>query len=85
MRDYLVAARSALAAGRTGEAQQALEMPEIRALERFVLLFQTAAPIVDAQVARIENAPHTLATGEHLEAIRLIEGAITPANDRGAM
>jgi hypothetical protein len=85
MHDYLVAARSALAAGRTGEAQQALEMAETRALDRSVPLFQTAAPIVDAQVARIENALHTLSAGERLEAMRLIEDAITHASDRGAM
>ena len=85
MRDYLVAARSALAAGRTGEAQQALEMAETRALDRSVPLFQTAAPIMDAQVARIEKALHTLSAGERSEAIRLIEDAITHASDRGAM
>ena len=77
MRDYLVAARSALAAGRTGEAQQALEMAETRALDRSVPLFQTAAPIMDAQVARIEKALHTLSAGERSEAIRLIEDAIS--------
>ena len=85
VRDYLLVARSALAAGRTGEAQQALEMAETRALDRSVPLFQTAAPIVDAQVARIENALHTLAVGERLEAIRIVEEAITHAGDRGAM
>ena len=60
-------------------------MAETRALGRSVPLFQTAAPIVDAQVARIENALHTLATGEQLEAIRRIEDAIRHASDRGAM
>src|SRR5262249_42495878 len=41
---YLQAARSALVAGRTGEAQQALEMAQTRALDRSVPLFQTNAP-----------------------------------------
>jgi hypothetical protein len=60
-------------------------MPETRALDRSVPLFQTAAPIVDALVARIENALHTLATRKQLGAIRLIEDAISHASDRGAM
>src|SRR5579862_2271701 len=38
---YLRAARTALLQGRTGEAQQALEMAETRALDRSVPLFQT--------------------------------------------
>jgi hypothetical protein len=44
VRDYLVAARTALLQGRTGEAQQSLEMAETRALDRSVPLFQTDAP-----------------------------------------
>src|SRR5690348_11620523 len=38
VRDFLVAARGALAAGRTGEAQEALERAETRALDRSVPL-----------------------------------------------
>ena len=41
VRDFLTAARSALVQGRTGEAQQSLEMAETRALDRSVPLFQT--------------------------------------------
>ena len=37
-RDYLIAARTALLTGRTGEGQQALEMAETRALDRSVPL-----------------------------------------------
>ena len=43
-RAFLVAARSALLAGRTGEAQQALEMAVTRTLDRSVPLFQTGVP-----------------------------------------
>lgn len=85
IRDYLVAARSALAAGRTGEAQQALEMAETRRLDRSVPLFQTTAPIVDAQVTRIESALHTLASGDRMGAMRIIDDAIAHAGDGGGM
>ncbi len=43
-RAYLIAARGALAAGRTGEAQQSLEMAQTRLLDRSVPLFQTNTP-----------------------------------------
>ena len=41
---YLIAARNSLAAGRTGEAQQSLEMAETRLLDRSTPLFQTNTP-----------------------------------------
>ena len=41
---FLHAARAALATGRTGEAQQALEMAETRLLDRSTPLFQTNDP-----------------------------------------
>jgi len=72
----LLAARNALAVGRAGEAQEALEMAETRALDRSVPLFQTSAPILDPLVAHIETVLHTLATGDRLEAMRLLEQAI---------
>ena len=76
-RDYLVAARGALAAGRTGEAQQALEMAETRALDRSVPLFQTTASIEDPLVAEIEDALHTLSAGDRFRSMRIIEASIT--------
>ncbi len=77
--DFLVAARGALAAGRTGEAQQALEMAETRRLDRSVPLFQTTAPISDPLAATIENALHALGAGDRDGAMRLIEQAIVMA------
>jgi hypothetical protein len=68
--DYLMAARTALAVGRLSEAQQALEMAETRRLDRSVPLFQTTAPVADAQVARKEHALHTLAAGDRRRAMR---------------
>ena len=49
-RAYLIAARGALAAGRTGEAQQSLEMAQTRLLDRSVPLFQTNTPARDPAV-----------------------------------
>ncbi len=82
-RDYLVAARAALAAGRTGEAQQALEMAETRVLDRSVPHMQTTGPIDDPLVGEIENALHTLSAGDHARALQIIEAAIPHAG--GAM
>ncbi len=42
--DYLRAAQSSLAAGRTGEAQQSLEMAQTRLLDRSVPMGQTNNP-----------------------------------------
>ena len=72
----LLAARNALAAGRSGEAQEALERAETRALDRSVPLFQTSAPIQDPLVARIDKVLHMLGTGDRLETMRLLEQAI---------
>jgi len=82
-RDYLLAARSALVAGRNGEAQQALEMAETRALDRSVPLFQTSAPINDPLVGEIEAALHALGEGDRILAVHIIEAAL-PHADRPA-
>jgi hypothetical protein len=74
--DYLRAARAALASGRIGEAQQALEMAETRALDRSVPLFQTTAPINDPVVTSVEGALHALGLGDKMSAMTEIEGTI---------
>ncbi len=79
LRDFLAAARTALAAGRTGEAQEALERAETRALDRSVPHLQTNAPIEDPLVAKIQNALHTLSIGDHAHAIQRIDEAISLA------
>jgi hypothetical protein len=76
-RDYLIAARAALAAGRTGEAQEALERAETRALDRSVPHLQTSAPIKDPMVAQIQTALHTLSLGDHARALQQIDAAIS--------
>lgn len=79
IRDYLLNARGALATGRTGEAQEALERAETRALDRSVPLFQTSTPSNDPVVARITQVLQTLGNGDRLEAMRLLEQAIAAA------
>ncbi len=73
---YLRAARTALLQGRTGEAQQALEMAETRALDRSVPLFQTGTPSRSPLVDTIEKALKALGTGDRGGAARFIDQAL---------
>jgi hypothetical protein len=73
---YLVAARSALVAGRSGEAQQALEMASTRALDRSVPLFQTNTASADPLVKEIADARQALGEGDRMRALQVIETAI---------
>ena len=73
---YLRAARTALLQGRTGEAQQALEMAETRALDRSVPLFQTNMPSKSPMVDTIEKALNALGAGDRAGAVQLIEQAL---------
>jgi hypothetical protein len=75
-RVYLRAARSALLQGRTGEAQQALEMAETRALDRSVPLFQTNTPSRNPLVDTIGKALNALGAGDRAGAVQFIEQAL---------
>jgi len=75
--DYLRAARAALTAGRTGQAQQSLEMAETRALDRSVAQGQTNTPSDSQLVARIRDARHALGSGDRTHAIQLIDLALS--------
>ena len=75
--DYLRAARAALVAGRTGQAQQSLEMAETRALDRSVAQGQTNAPSDSQLVSRIDDARHALGNGDRTHAIQLIDLALS--------
>ena len=77
--DYLTAARAALLLNRSGEAQQALEMAETRALDRSVPLFQTNTPSDNPLVAEIRRALEALAAGDREQTVRLIEAALKDA------
>jgi hypothetical protein len=76
-REYLQAARASLVAGRTGQAQQSLEMAETRALDRSVPQGQTNAPSDSQVVARIQNARRALGSGDSAHAIQLIDLALS--------
>jgi hypothetical protein len=75
-RDYLRSARAALVAGRTGQAQQSLEMAETRALSRSVPQGQTGTPSNSRLIGQIRDARHALGSGDSPNAIRLIDLAL---------
>lgn len=75
--DYLRAARAALVAGRTGQAQQSLEMAETRALDRSVPQGQTNTASDSQFVSRIHDARQALGTGNSAQAIKLIDLALS--------
>lgn len=79
VQDYLIAARNALAAGKTGEAQQSLEMAETRLLDRSTPLFQTNTPSANPVVGQISQALQALAAGDKPRCVALIEAAIPNA------
>jgi hypothetical protein len=76
---FLLAARGALAAGRTGEAQEALERAQTRVLDRSVPLFRTGEPIRDPLVERIHAVLMALGGGDRMQAMQLLEQAIAQA------
>ncbi|HEY7581301.1 MAG TPA: hypothetical protein VH855_27205 [Acetobacteraceae bacterium] len=73
---YLQAARSALIGGRTGEAQQALEMAETRALDRSVPLFQTSTPSGSPLVDQIGQARQALGARDRGRAVQIIDAIL---------
>jgi len=75
-RDYLAAARASLVAGRTGAAQQSLEMAETRALDRSVAQGDASTPSGSHLVAQIRDALHALGGGDRPHAIQLIDQAL---------
>jgi len=77
--DYLAAARNALAAGRTGEAQQSLEMAQTRLLDRSVPYGQTNRPSANPVVSQISQALQALGANDRVRCMQLIEAAIPNA------
>lgn len=78
-RTYLTAARQALVAGRTGEAQEALERAESRALDRDVRPSLANQPSQQPLVTQIANARAALSTGNTAQTIQLIDAALQSA------
>jgi hypothetical protein len=75
--DYLRTARASLVAGRTGQAQQSLEMAETRALDRSVPQGETDTASSSRLVSRIRDARHALGGGNSGQAIELIDLAMS--------
>ncbi len=77
--DYLRAAQAALSSGRTGEAQQALEMAQTRLLDRSTPQFQTNNPSDNPAVSQISQALKALAAGDRAQCMQLIQSAMPAA------
>jgi hypothetical protein len=73
--DFLHAASDALAHDKTGQAQEALERAEARALDRTVPLLQTDKPIKDPLVTQGRQARLALASNDIEHSIQLIASA----------
>lgn len=75
-RELLASARASLIAGRTGLAQQSLEMAETRLLDRSVPQGMTNYPSDSPIVAQIRDARFALGSGDSSRAILLIDQAM---------
>ncbi len=73
---YLKAARDALAAGKTGLAQESLEMAETRTLDRSVAPSQAGIPAQGRLAGLIRDARMALGAGDRARAISLIDQAL---------
>lgn len=76
LRALLYAARNALAAHRTGEAQEALERAETRALDRDIPAGTERMPAEGPMIRRIEAARDSLANGDTNGAIAILNGML---------
>lgn len=81
--DALHAAQGALAVGRYGEAEEALEMAQTRMLDRSVALGQTDHPSDNPSVIQITQARQALAAHDRAGCMQLIETAIASATAQG--
>jgi len=75
----MLAARQALQAGRTGEAQEALERAETRALDRSVIAGTEREPATGPVVLAAGEARQALAAGNVAGAISIINAALPSA------
>ena len=81
--DQLRAAEGALAAGRTGEAEESLERAQTRMLDRSVALGQTNTPSDNPTVGQISQARQALEAHDRAGCLQLIQAAITSATAQG--
>jgi len=82
VQSLLIAARRALAAGRTGEAQEALERAETRALDRSVVVGTQNEPAGGPVIAGISRARSALAAGNTAAALQAIDRTLLVLSDR---
>jgi hypothetical protein len=75
-RAFLEAARTSLAAGRTGEAQEAMERAETRLLIRSVRPSQASMPSQEPAVQQISEARQALGMGDRSGAMAKIDAAL---------
>ena len=75
-RQYLMAARTALAAGRTGEAQEALERAETRLLDRSVAPSRVNDALQGPGISDVTAARQALAARDRAGAIRIVDAAL---------
>jgi hypothetical protein len=75
---YLRAARDALTVGKTGLAQEALEMAETQMLHRSVMPGMSPAPADVPMVATVRDARMALGRGNAAEALSILQAM--PAN-----
>jgi hypothetical protein len=72
---YLIAARGALQRGRTGEAQNALEMAETRLLDRSIVAGTN--PVDNGpRIRRITDALNALGHGDRNQALQIVNGML---------
>ncbi len=77
--EFLRAAEGALAAGRIGEAQEAMEMAQTRLLDRSVPLGTTGVPSDQPAVKLVSQALQALAEGDRATCLRMIKAAAMEA------
>jgi hypothetical protein len=81
--DALRVAQGALATGRIGEVQEALEMAQTRMLDRSVALGQTNTPSDNPTVREISQALQALAARDRASCMQLIQSALASATAQG--
>ena len=72
-REFLMAARRALQANRTGEAQEAMERAESRALDGNILASSMGEPSRQSMIQSISMARQRLAAGDRAGAMQAID------------
>lgn len=75
-RDFVEAARNALAAGRTGEAQEAMERAETRLLIRSVRPSQANTPSQEPVIRQLAEARDALGRGDRAGAMAKLAAAL---------